>query len=302
MLKYGKVRRRVLAIAFICSFLVSCIYLSRSYRYLDSDTGPEIGMNEPIKKYTKKAFLVEPDHKRDALAFVIENALENLPNDWQVLTILPPSTKSFFQDLCSSNDRFVRACETNRLVRQELDTPNPTAGNIYDGHHWRNKLFGNADFWKGLDAEWLLAIQADTIICQKGEPPLVFNYIGGPSYLDQKVYDNEMDFIGHFNGGFSLRNTAWTIQCIRAHQDQVLVEDTLFSQCYNEDKIPYKMGDVLAFSSDNGHHGCFWRNGTRTCPYGMHKVWARKNIDDAQYQELFQYCPAAKKLAQIQGQ
>ena len=261
--------------------------------------------------YVKKALMVEPFYKTNAIHFVLENALERLPSDWQVVAYMPLAAKDFFENLCKgtakqkSSKRFQDACISGRFVHQimpEQDFYGPTS--IYVGHHWRNVMFNNQTWWKAFEAEWILVIQSDTIICRNGEPPLKHGYIGGASDPGQIFYDNKKSyFYGHMNGGFSLRNVEWTIKCLEK-RPEINVEDSKFTDCFKDDlvnsRIPYN--EVVAFASDNGWTTCEdgpW--GSRVCPYGLHKPWGNYgslygSVKFEDYQEMLNSCPGVSTL------
>ena len=262
------------------------------------------------QKYEKKALMVEPFYKTNAIHFVLENALERLPSDWQVVAYMPPEAKEYFENLCKgtakqkSSQRFQDACASGRFVHQIMSESTDDGKSIYDGGHWRNLMFNNITWWETFEAKWILGIQTDTIICRRGEPPLKYGYIGGATNPDQTYFkDPNLYFNGHMNGGFSLRNMEWTRKCLESRPGSV-VEDDKFSDCYNDgpenDKIRYS--EVVAFASDNAWTACQdggW--GSRVCPYGLHKPWAKNAFllgytDLEGYNEMLTACPGSGKL------
>ncbi|KAJ3360045.1 hypothetical protein HDU91_004721 [Kappamyces sp. JEL0680] len=249
----------------------------------------------PPMVYTKKAVLVEPHHRLNAIAFSLENALEMLSDEWQVVAVMPNKSEAFIRDLCSRGKN-QKHCQSNRLVYSLLPEQDWGDHGIYAGSHWRNKLLLNATWWASLEAEWVLGIQSDTVICRHEDPPLVYNYYGGPSSDTKNVSDL---FGGHLNGGFSIRNVQWTISCIERNLklSEERTEDNVFSRCYAEDKVFYPYHEIAAFASDNGWSGCVDVPGkNRTCPYAVHKPWSRLRLNSEQFQEMLEACPPARAL------
>ncbi|KAJ3360044.1 hypothetical protein HDU91_004720 [Kappamyces sp. JEL0680] len=249
------------------------------------------------KIYRKKAFMVEPVYRMEAIVFSLENALDMLPLDWQVIAIMPVASTSHLKQFCGK-PRNQQDCKTGRFVHQILPEYDWNDKDIYNGKHWRNQLFLSPTFWKSFDADWVLTIQSDTVLCKKGEPPLV-NYIGGPTFVDIHK-DNAEIYSGHMNGGLSVRNIEWALTCLERKKGQQECEDFVYGGCFNEDKKLHRFVDVVAFATDNGYTGCIDRDGKRTCPYGMHKPWAKRGtLTESEYNELMDSCPPIKELAKL---
>jgi hypothetical protein len=200
------------------------------------------------------------------------------------------------------------ACRSGRLKYMPLSLDlNLGDNNIYSPTHWRNQLFANATWWRSFNADWILTIQCDTIICRSEEPILKYGYLGGPSYPDQRFrQDIDLPYNGHLNGGFSIRNVSWTIKCLES-RDKGDVEDSTFSSCYQSDpeKATYK--EAISFASDNGWTGCFdGSDEKRVCPYGysiklifmyrLHKFWSKSELTTKEYDELLDKCPGSRDL------
>jgi Protein of unknown function (DUF5672) len=122
----------------------------------------------------------------------------------------------------------------------------------------------------------------------------------------------------HLNGGLSLRNVEWMIDCIRQYNNnnpRGWVEDGLWNHCrrqreFRNGTVPATLEQALTLASDNGNSLCFFsseekkknnnnNDGTgRICPVGVHKPWKKgiKIWGPAAYQELLQSCPGLTLL------
>ena len=301
--------KRILVVA--CFAILGTCALFIFYVKTLSKYSISLSIEEKHQKYEKKALMVEPFYKTNAIHFVLENALERLPSDWQVVAYMPLAAKDFFENLCKgtakqkSSKRFQDACISGRFVHQIMPEQDFAAGKSpYANDHWRNVMFNNKTWWESFDAKWILGIQTDTIICRNGEPPLKYGYIGGASNPDVKFFrDTKLDFEGHMNGGFSLRNVEWTVKCLET-RPEAKMEDGKFSDCYRDDKVKNRIPfiEVSSFASDNGWTGCFdgpW--GSRVCPYGLHKPWTRVGffhgyLKFEEHIEMLNACPGAGML------
>jgi Protein of unknown function (DUF5672) len=268
----------------------------------------------PIRKWNKLAVLVEPFHKVPAIEATIRNALEKLPLDWQVVAFLPKDANDYMNQFCNSTnistDIISQSCLLDRVRYESLpksyrfwDT------DIYNGNHWRNQLFRNPYWWESLNAEWVLMIQCDTIICRPGEPPLKFPYLGGPRHNDGKyLKDVSAKYRGHMNGGFSIRNVTWSIECLKnLPSSQQGAEDSTFESCHM--RVPVNLQptykDAALFASDNGHTGCITKDYTilvfQECPYGLHKPWTRAEVSESELEDMYDSCPGSRNLASLNG-
>jgi Protein of unknown function (DUF5672) len=257
------------------------------------------------QKWNKLAVLVEPYHKIPAIEATIRNALQNLPKDWQVVAFLPKDANDYMNQFCTTNrtetDIVSQSCLLDRIRYKSLPVSYPFGDtDIYNGNHWRNQLFRNPYWWESLNAEWVLMIQCDTIICRSGEPPLTFPYLGGPRHNDgEYLKDVNAKYRGHMNGGFSIRNVTWSIECLKNFPAiQHGAEDSTFESCHTA--IPMELQptykDAALFASDNGHTGCISKN---ECPYGLHKPWARAEVSEAELELMYDSCPGARELPSL---
>jgi hypothetical protein len=255
----------------------------------------------------KKAVLVEPFHKQRAIQFVIENALEKLPMDWDILVYMPEEAKVYVEQICNgtfsypSSAQLVTACKEGRVRHIHLSNEYKveTDHHIYSPEHWRNQLFANTTWWKELEADWVLFFQADSIICKSGDPPMQFEYLGGPSFPHESYrWTPTLSYKGHMNGGFSVRKVDWVIDCLNS-RNSVSSEDSTFSVCQRENRMSPTFNNARAFAADNGWTGCFTENSKRICPYGMHKPWKNESITPIEIQELYDHCTGADQLLHL---
>jgi hypothetical protein len=213
----------------------------------------------------------------------------------------------------SSNGAFVSAFRSvSPLIDQSLQTKalvfhlfNPASfgvltGSHYNPLHWYNRLMTSPRFWKSFTTPMVLTTQVDAIVCRPVQE-LVDNYgnvsyIGGVSGVIQTFQRNTKkvkrvikfpphspgnDSIAtpqHLNGGLSLRNVRWQLDCIAAVGKVVpWIEDDLTAHC-SQDELKRQTHVTTAlmayrFSSNHGITMCFETHGSRVCPFGVHKPW-----------------------------
>ena len=245
-----------------------------------------------------RALFVEPFHKIEAMKFVIRNALDMLPPNWTIIVVMPEKPIRMLQEhFCSQ--------ECDRLDFRVLPPQNWSI-DIYSAGHWRNLMFTTPDMWQTLGADYVLTLQADSLICDKRVPDLRYNYIGGPrAALDNgSVPVPSAQYDGRMNGGAALRRVSWVLHCIHRHPQWFAAEDALFQLCTREDKQTVTYGEAMAFASNNAFTGCFkWSvvDGTpEVCPHIVHKPWGI-NSRTSTYHQLVLHCPAIKQLELLQS-
>jgi hypothetical protein len=252
----------------------------------------------PATTLVYKALLVEPNHKLKAMSFVIDNALQMLPDHWFVLAIIPQTA---FDSLCPRE----HWCSNNRFEFRALPEQR-WSKDIYQHEHWRNVIFRTAAWWASLGADIVLTIQCDTLICRHGDPPQMHKHVllGGPSIKRRVVPTDEainQPYGGHLNGGFSIRQVTFAYECCKSQHHYSHVEDSVFHRCRKQANSTATLGDAMRFASDNGATGCLYfpNNTLQSCPYGVHKPWKRMFIGAEEYADLVRSCPNITLLERL---
>lgn len=246
----------------------------------------------------------------DAVPFVLTNALEMLPQSYPVVYIHANGNAECVKRWLVENPSLAEAAKSGRLVHfvdSHMDRKiqfSPHARN-----NWNNVMFTNITFWESLKVygDTVITIQADTLICSKGDLPSHWknaNYLGGPSQarLMQNPSRNETNTY-HLNGGLSLRNLDWVVRCLKNYTGKPGGEDTVFNTCEDGAKVA-SIYDAMSFSSDCGFTMCFnhWNEkGRRVCPWGVHKPWNLGRSRGPPIRELVLYCPDIQTLSDKLG-
>ena len=228
---------------------------------------------------------------RESVVTVLLNAAQNLPSYVPIVVYHGKINTVCVTSMVHSTPKLAHLQQHGRVVLKQhagIDGGN----DIYSSQNWNNKLFTSIAFWKDVrkHGAYALTVQHDTLICSNSSPPLA-NYIGGISYASP--LPSTLPNYYHLNGGLSVRNIDWTINCIRKNRKSSTAEDAFFNTC-SGGQSAVSVLDAMAFSSDNGHTTCFnWAN-NRRCPWGVHKPWV--HASKANYIELLAYCPEIATL------
>ncbi|KAK3274312.1 hypothetical protein CYMTET_17500 [Cymbomonas tetramitiformis] len=252
----------------------------------------------------KLALLVEP-RPSPAIGLVLFNACRRLSCSWNITILHSDENREFVLDSIHSNRR-LRAEMLQGRLRMEL-----LRATIGTSSEWYSQMLQSGSFWSDLRADWVLTLQSDTWICgREKDPPVVKPYIGGMSY--QRGSKSDAPFVGHMNGGFSLRNVKWVKICIKqmkAKKCSACVEDELFSMCMKHEP-GISIFDLMRFSSDNKWTGCFDDGGQRVCPWGVHMPWGNGPMPNGELGtlehveerlQLYNYCPELFQLENSQS-
>lgn len=259
------------------------------------------------------AFMTEPRCIASA-PFVLENALKNLPSSFPVVLFYSKHNHKCVKQWINQSQLLSVAHQTGRFQIEEQSSMDPKSRNIYSPTNWNNLLYTSIDFWKYLRkfGNTALTIQSDTLICsdvatknvsyllhrniRTFSPLWEANFLGGVSWTDN-VQPSSMANTHHLNGGLSVRKLDWVLKCLEDKKSENFTtpEDDIFCNCTGG-VHSVSVVDAMNFASDNGHTKCFDWDGSRHCPWGVHKPWKRRwgNLT-----ELMQYCPDIKTLHQL---
>ena len=260
------------------------------------------------------AILVEVRCTR-TLPLVLKQAVNHLRDYDQFLIIHSAKNQQYIEEFIRSDPDLLKLLEGQQLkMRQvnETDLGDTQVRNQYLRDFWYSRMMTDSNFWKGIATPYAITLQWDTLICR---PFLAdefideknVSFIGGLSSAVAPMYPNptHSHIVGHLNGGLSLRNVAWTIQCIEQFRNASTVtgegEDAFFRDCREANMTGTGHTSQLqaySFSSDNGWTLCFntTKNGERICPFGVHKPWTTKSLRSPAYIEMMQNCPGLDQL------
>mmetsp|Transcript_31265 Transcript_31265/g.47926 ORF Transcript_31265/g.47926 Transcript_31265/m.47926 type:complete len:362 (-) Transcript_31265:1214-2299(-) len=330
-----------LALVFVMHFYLSAEELSASSLWIQK-VQRELTFTENQKDTNPRMFALLTDPRCiDAIPFVLENALDMLPESYKVVYFYATSTEECVKQWIQNSQTLAHAATSGRLVAQ-VDaniSPHPKSGNKNMRQHnhknWNNVMYTNITFWESLKVygDSVLTIQADTYICQKGDLPLrwkTINYLGGMSKVDVHIPNYWNATNTHFlNGGFSIRRLDWVVGCLLNYTKGPHGEDTVFNMCPNgTDSV--QILDAMAFSSDGGYTVCFdypvaeqdkTGDGAtssnvdtntaaaagdryshgRRCPYGVHQPWRLGRARGSKLKEVVDYCPGIQTLSDKLG-
>jgi len=258
------------------------------------------------------AILVEVRCTR-TLPLVLKHAVKNLRDNDQFLIIHSAVNRQYIEDFIQSDPDLQKLLVVQQLQMREVNETNygdTDVKNQYRPDFWYSRMMIDSNFWKSIKTAYAITLQSDTLICR----PFLANeflhesnvsYIGGLSEASPTDPDpNKILKFEHLNGGLSLRNVAWTIQCIEKYKGANLLlagEDTFFAYCRLHNipgTVHTSQQQVYSFASDNGWTLCFntTQHGERICPFGVHKPWVQKHWNTPAFFELAQNCPGLDHL------
>ena len=264
------------------------------------------------------AILVEVRCTR-TLPLVVKHAVKNLRDYDQFLILHSATNRQYIEDFIRSDPDLQKLLVVQQLQMREVnetDYGDTQSRNQYKPGFWYSRMMTDSNFWKSIKTTYAITLQSDTLICR----PFLANeflhelnvsFIGGLSAASPMDPDpNHVLLVDHLNGGFSLRNVAWTIQCIEefkaANTSKLTLfgEDTFFRYCREINTtgtVHTSQQQAYAFASDNGWTMCFntTQNRERVCPFGVHKPWIEKHRKTQEYDELAQNCPGLDQLMHL---
>jgi Protein of unknown function (DUF5672) len=267
------------------------------------------------------AILVEVRCTR-TLPLVLKQAVNHLRDYDQFLIIHSAKNRPYIEKIIRSEPDLQKLLEDQQLQMRQVNEAHygdTKSRNQYRPGFWYSRMMTDSNFWKSIETPYAITLQSDTLICRPflanefiGETNVSF--IGGLSKSGPVDPDpNNILLVDHLNGGFSLRNVAWTIQCIEEYaarntsQANLEGEDTFYRYCREINvtgTVHTSQQQAYSFASDNGWTMCFntTQNGERICPFGVHKPWITKNWKSPAYVELVQNCPGLDQLMHLSSE
>lgn len=232
-----------------------------------------------VYKYT--AIIVEP-RKHKALWFVINNALENLSDEWKI--VLFHGTKNV-----EYAKRVEASCNSPRLQLVGLPVEN------LNQRTYSELLSTKSLIYDYIDTEYFLVFQTDSMIIKKNKDKMNtflemdIDYVGAPWLQTQYTPTKERDFIG--NGGFSLRKTSTMKKIMEMYpydSNDVWYEDLYFTK-------PVPGITLKKPSYDLAKQFCV-DEVFEDSSFAVHQVWVHSH-----YAILKQIHPEVEVLRQLQG-
>jgi hypothetical protein len=255
-------------------------------------------MKETIQNYEKgiyTAVIIEPrEHK--ALAFVLNNFLENLDDRWNIIVFHGNKNKEHVENIINTSLEKYK----DRISLIDLKVDNLGSSNEY------SSVLLDKNFYDYIPTEIFLIFQTDTLICSKHKDMIYdfidYDYVGAPIYTKkneknelywaykENIPENRTGEVG--NGGLSLRKKSKMLEilnkCKITNDEQRKYEDLFFSfPC--EDINGYKKPEYKIsknFSIENI---------INDKSFGLHKPWEIIDID----KEIKDWCPDVKKLYEL---
>lgn len=220
----------------ISLFIVCCIYVIHFIR-------KRLYYKEGVTSMST-AVIVEPrEHK--ALGYVIQNAIENLDDNWNIMIFHGIKNKQFVLDII--NNQLYKF--KHRITLQNLYIENLTIEEY-------NKLMTSIDFYEKIPTETMLIFQTDSIICEECKDYigdfLQYDYVGAPN----------KEWVG--NGGFSLRKKSKMVDVLKKHnREPGENEDVFFTK--KEHKLYMPDLETANRFSNEGNYA--------PNSFGVHKPW-----------------------------
>jgi len=214
------------------------------------------------------AVIVEP-RKHKALSFVIKNALENLPDKWNIIIMHGNLNKDYVFNIMDELPQY-----KDRMTAINLNVDNLTISEY-------NDLLTSKEFYEKIPTEIFLIFQTDSVICDENKHLLddfmIYDYVGAPW----------KDAVG--NGGFSLRKKSKTLEtiskCKRGNDKEN--EDIFFANpCINIYKPSIEKAKLFSTESIYSPES-----------FGVHKPWAYLN--DEEMNHKIEKCRSLKTLWEL---
>ncbi len=220
-------------------------------------------------KYT--AVIIEP-RKHKALAFVLENFLENLSEEWGFLIFHGLQNKEFVQDIIDNQLTEYKHRIIN-LIQLEVDNLTIDQYNV---------ICKSANFYRCIPTELFLLFQIDTIILKQNKDLindfLEYDYVGAP-WINGVVG----------NGGLSLRRKSKMIEvCNTVNPKYTENEDNYF--CYQID-VPLNKPHFYK-AQEFSVETVFYQKS-----FGIHAPWKHLSIYQMDY--LIYIYPEIKTLIEL---
>jgi hypothetical protein len=234
-----------------------------------------------IGKYT--AIIIEPrEHK--ALAFVLNNFLENLDERWNIIVFHGNKNKKYVEKIIDT--KLENYKERITLIDLKID-------NINSRHEY-TRYFLDREFYNYIPTEIFLVFQTDTVICSKYKDLIYdfmdYDYVGAPI---SGLYWTEWKDGDVGNGGLSLRRKSKMLEILNTCDYTVNepykneLEDFFFSlpcdiiENYNKPNTEEaKKFAIEMMPNDKA--------------FGMHKPYDYNNV-----KEKYPWCPEVIELEKL---
>jgi hypothetical protein len=209
---------------------------------------------ESGEKYT--AVIVEP-REHPALAFVLTNFLENLPENWDILVMHGNKNRQFVEKLRDEQ----LAKYSSRIRLHDLQVDNLSIPEY-------NQLLVSTQFHDQIPTEIFLVFQTDTLICKDSGVQLdefvKYDYVGAPMpHIDGLVG----------NGGLSLRKKSKMLEIIeKCKYNGQDPEDYYYANACKEVEFAKPSREIASKFSNEGEYS--------ETSFGVHKPWFSMPSDD----------------------
>ena len=231
-------------------------------------------------KYT--AIIIEP-RRHKALSFVLQNALENLSDDWKIILFHGIRNVEYAKGIAER-------LATKRLELVQLDVEN------LNQVTYSELLATKTIIYEHIDTDYMLIFQTDSLIF-KEHKDLVYqfinmgvDYVGAPWLVTRYPATRARDFIG--NGGLSLRKVSTMrkiMQTYKWNPNHEWHEDLFFCKHYPGiecKKPPYEMAKLFCVDEVFS-----------PISFGCHKTWCHPH-----FAEIVKMHPEAQTLFDLQGE
>ena len=264
-----------------------CVEMQREILEKDYFKGP---FDKVLEKYQQKlslqegiytALIIEP-RKHKAMAFVLQNFLENLDSRWRFIIYHGTENLEWLNELIDSDDFLLK--NRYRIEFRLLPYANLTL-NQY------SSIMANPDFIRSIPTEMFLVFQTDTMICKPFKDTIYnfmeYDYVGAPwNYnLQDSITKGQVG-----NGGLSLRRKSKMLEIALNVRYNLYEfhEDAYFSGLLGHihvNKPDYTKASTFSIETVYSPQA-----------FGIHKCWGwTKEVTEEQcpgYGELLRLCEA----------
>ena len=193
-------------------------------------------------KYT--AIIIEP-RKHRALEFVLNNACDCLPSEWNI--ILFHGTK---------NDEYARIVinKLNAIYNDRISMVNLNVDNL-TSEEYNQLLITKSIIYENILCETFIVFQTDSMIFKQNSHLLNnyldYDYVGAAWPIDDRQIEKSCGYIG--NGGFSLRKKSKMLEIIeKIERNPSWNEDLYFSAPYEGIEVKKPSYEEAALFSVEG--------------------------------------------------
>jgi len=217
------------------------------------------------------AVIVEP-RKHKALAFVLENFLENLDNRWNIILLHGNLNKQFSENIVENKLSIYK----NRIKLINLNVDNLLVKEY-------SEMFFTERFYDFIPTEVFLIFQTDTIILKENKHKInkfiKYDYVGAP-------WVPTINGGGVGNGGLSLRRKSKMLELLK-YKDlgidngkynnlygKYIAEDAFFNGQTTKNYVKIYKPNIKK-ASEFSVEGIY-----NSSPFGIHKCWNHLHADE----------------------